>query len=297
MNCLSTHGSASRAMGGRSRSRGATATGPRCTSVMRTNPIFDPWLVPRRRDSRRSVPKEIGSLIEIRVRAEQAVNPKYLGSGHILFAHPNGGLFVVPFDLESKTVTGERTPVFDDIQGNYYNVSASGTLVFRSRMTSGAAGRSQQHLVRVGLDGTLDTLRLAPRSLSGTRISPDGRRLVYNEVGGGDDHLYLYDFELGGPTQLTFEGDNNFPVWSPDGSRIAFASSREGSDNVDIYVKPVDGSGAAELLLTRPGWQFPENWTEDGTVTFYEVNNGPPDLWTVPADSGGSKDRTWQFPE
>ncbi len=142
--------------------------------------------------------------------------------------------------------------------------------------------------MRVFLDGALDTLRLSPRDLSDTRISPDGRRLVYSDVSGESDHLYLYDFELGGPTQLTFEDEGHDPVWSPDGSRIAFVSQRGGSDLDDLYVMPADGSGGAELLLTRPGLQFVENWTEDGTITFYENAAGARnrDLWTMPAEGG-----------
>jgi Tol biopolymer transport system component len=77
-------------------------------------------------------------------------------------------------------------------------------------------------------------------------------------------------------------------VWSPDGSRIAFVAQREGSDLDDLYVMPADGSGGAELLLTRPGLQFVENWTEDGTITFYENAAGARnrDLWTMPVEGG-----------
>jgi len=215
---------------------------------------------------------------------EQAENPVYLASGHILFAHPNGGLYVVPFDLASGTVTGERTPVLDDVDGNYYAVSETGTLVFRSGITS--AGRSAElELVRSYMNGTRDTLRLAPRNLFGTRVSPDGRRLVY--VDGEDEQIYLYDFELGGPTQLTFEGQNNNPVWSPGGEQIVFSSVRDGSDDWDLYVKTVDGSDSAELVLKRPGRQFPADWTEDGTIAFGDRGSGTPDLWTVPADGSG----------
>ena len=61
------------------------------------------------------------------------------------------------------------------------------------------------------------------------------------------------------------------PVWTPDGTRIAFSSTRAGI--WDLWWKPTDGSGEAELLLEREGVQFPGSWSPDGSVlAFYERN-------------------------
>jgi serine/threonine-protein kinase len=218
---------------------------------------------------------------------EQGSNPTYLESGHILFTLDRVR-FLVPFDLASRTITGDRIPVMYDMEAALYHaVSASGTLIFRSGMRFDRL-LPQVELVRVFFDGGVDTLRLAPRGIQKIRISPDGRRLVYSELRGGDNHLYLYDFELGGPTQLTFEHEGHDAVWSPEGSRIAFVSDREGSDLDDVYVMPADGSGGAELLLTRPGNQFVEDWAKDGTIAFNEPDNrlASRDLWTMRAAGG-----------
>jgi dipeptidyl aminopeptidase/acylaminoacyl peptidase len=84
---------------------------------------------------------------------------------------------------------------------------------------------------------------------------------------------------------VTFEGQNVRPVWSPDGTRVAFGSWREGSDDRDIYIKPVDEGGAAEHLLTRPGDQFPTDWTAEGTLTFNDLPVGAAaDLWSTGAE-------------
>jgi serine/threonine-protein kinase len=218
-----------------------------------------------------------------RVLVEEARNPRYLNSGHILFVHPRGGLFVVPFDLASRQVTGERIPVLDDVVGGDYDISATGTLVFRS----GAPGTVDEELVRVYFDGRLDTLRLAPRPLGGVRISPDGRRLAFSDDSDmSSQQLFLFDFELGGPTQVTFMDDNFLPVWSPDGTRIAFARVRDGSLN--IYVTAADGNGTAELLLAREGLQWPLAWTEDGTIALQERGklSDPGDLWIMKVEGG-----------
>jgi len=51
---------------------------------------------------------------------------------------------------------------------------------------------------------------------------------------------------------------NGKPVWSPDGMRIAFLSSRKGPFN--LHVKAVSGVGAEELLLETPNNKFPQDW-------------------------------------
>ena len=57
-------------------------------------------------------------------------------------------------------------------------------------------------------------------------------------------------------------GFDEYPVWSPDGKRIAFASSRSGSLN--LFWQATDGTGAAERLTTSEGAQFPWFFTLDG---------------------------------
>ena len=63
-----------------------------------------------------------------------------------------------------------------------------------------------------------------------------------------------------GQTNLTHNGAaSDFgPAWSPDGSRIAFASLRD--DNYDVYVMLADGSGTAGRLTTDPGIDLDPNW-------------------------------------
>ena len=58
-------------------------------------------------------------------------------------------------------------------------------------------------------------------------------------------------------TRLTFdEGtDNCDPLWTLDGKRIVYASSRENLflGNGDVYWKAADGTGEAEKLASSPG--------------------------------------------
>ena len=69
----------------------------------------------------------------------EGVDATYLDTGHILYAHPNGGLFAAPFDLNGLEVTGQSRPVVDDVllpnvttftPRAAYSVSRDGMLVY-----------------------------------------------------------------------------------------------------------------------------------------------------------------------
>ena len=89
--------------------------------------------------------------------------------------------------------------------------------------------------------GTSVPLALPPKAYTRPRVSPDGSRLAIGvEEGGGAD---VWVYELSGTSairRLTFGGRSRFPVWSPDGRRVAFQSDRDG--RLAIYVPPADGA-------------------------------------------------------
>jgi Tol biopolymer transport system component len=68
-------------------------------------------------------------------------------------------------------------------------------------------------------------------------------------------------------TRLTFEGDNKSVVWSQDGSRVAFSSSRD-DRQASVYSKAADGSGSEKLLYSADrtdgvGGVAPRSWSPD----------------------------------
>ena len=70
------------------------------------------------------------------------------------------------------------------------------------------------------------------------------------------------------------------PAWSLDGTRITFASRRE--DSFDLYLKPVDEVGAAELLLSSEFELFPGFWSPAGLVFTEQNSTTGTDLYVLP---------------
>lgn len=93
-------------------------------------------------------------------------------------------------------------------------------------------------------------------------ISPDGQTIAFSYKG----DLFTVAAKGGNARQLTSNAayDAN-PVWSPDGTRLAFASSREGS--LDIYVMNSQG-GAPKRLTTDSGNELPLAWKDADHVLF-----------------------------
>ncbi|MBQ9577533.1 MAG: PD40 domain-containing protein [Muribaculaceae bacterium] len=93
-------------------------------------------------------------------------------------------------------------------------------------------------------------------------ISPDGQTIAFSYKG----DLFTVPVSGGAARQLTSnEAYDAYPVWSPDGKNIAFASAREGS--LDVYVVGKDG-GAPRRLTTDSGSETPMCFLDEGTVLF-----------------------------
>src|SRR5262249_13536137 len=100
--------------------------------------------------------------------------------------------------------------------------------------------------------------------------------------GGRDAAIWTYD--LAGHKQaqrLTFEGRNSFPVWTPDGQKIAFQSERGGS--ASVFWQRIDGTGNAEPLtqMEQGVGHVPASFSPNGDVLlFARATNESTTLWS-----------------
>ena len=91
-------------------------------------------------------------------------------------------------------------------------------------------------------------------------ISPDGNTIAFSYQG----DLFTVATQGGTAHQLTSnDAYDAYPVWSPDGQSIAFASAREGS--LDVYLIGKDG-GTPKRLTTDSGNETPLTFLDDKTV-------------------------------
>ena len=199
---------------------------------------------------------------------------QYLASGYILYGSILSGLYAIRFDPNKRAVEGAPIPLVLDVQANGrdtpFALSASGTLVYRAGVDAEA---------RIAIrdpSGRTDTLPLAPKTLSYVRFSPDGRRLALTvgSTRGSNRHTALFDFARGTLTRFTIEGGGHSPIWSPDGTRLAYSMEGPTTDAEDIAVQPVDGSRPPLLMPRMPNDQHATAWPNDSTLVF-STNSTP----------------------
>jgi serine/threonine-protein kinase len=217
---------------------------------------------------------------ERRNLVEGATMGRYAPSGHLVYPQAGTGtLMAVPFDPERLEVTGAAVPVVENVSQDVtrrialYSISANGTLAYVPRSPQ----RTQSRLVWVSRTGVEQPLGAPPRAYRVARISRDGRRIT----AAIDGDIWLYDLARQTLTRTTFEAWNDQPVWTPDGTRIAFLSNRRGPNN--LFWQLADGSGGPERLTTSEPSHFPHSWSPDGQLLAYFENalGTGRDIWVV----------------
>jgi RHS repeat-associated protein len=102
-------------------------------------------------------------------------------------------------------------------------------------------------------------------------------KIVFASNREGSMQIYAMHGDGSGVTRLTYSGANDdYPHWSPDGTKIVFQSDRDsgGTGLMDIYVMNADGSGIARLT-SNPNDDCMASWSPDGTkISFQSLRNG-----------------------
>ena len=198
-----------------------------------------------------------------------------------------GRLVAQRLDLAQAALTGEPVTLADGVAVDRFArsavaVAATGLVAYRT------GGGTQRQLTWVDRSGTVQgTVGDPDDTVSDPRVSPDGIRVVVSRTVQGNTDLWLMDGARTRRVTVDAASDRS-PVWSPDGTRIAFHSLRTGVG--DLYQKLTSGAGVEERLVTSDQRKTPLSWSADGQFLLYQsadqTNNV--DLWVVPMVGDGT---------
>jgi len=207
---------------------------------------------------------------EIEVLVPGAARGWYQPSGQLLYATQDGAIFAVPFDAASGELRGTAAPVLDDVRNGWQNgfrfaVSPSGAMMYlRGTRTSGS------QLVAVDRAGRATVALPTLADWGAPRWSPTRDRIVATKTVGDASQVMIYDTGSQTLAQLTSEGSNQRPSWSPDGSRVAFYTARDGT--YDLHWMPADRSMPSERVVE--GEDTPNgsatSWSSDGKWILFD---------------------------
>jgi hypothetical protein len=142
-------------------------------------------------------------------------------------------------------------------------------------------------------DGSGQT-RLTTAGGSDPSWSPDGTKIVFSTGRDGNGEIYVMNADGSGQTNVSNRpaASDTFPVWSADGSRIAFASYEWDQGNFDIWVMNADGSGQANLTSNPAEDIFP-TWEPGGSKIAFQTNrDGDREVYTMNPDGSDAANLT-----
>jgi dipeptidyl aminopeptidase/acylaminoacyl peptidase len=236
----------------------------------------------------------------VRALIEGGADARYAASGHVLYAR-EGAVMAAPFDLSRMTVTGGPVGVVADVMQAAYasgSINDSGTAQFTlsesgalAYLPGGVAPEVERSVLWVDRTGHAERLSIPLGPVYQPRLSPDGRRIAVAATGKNLD-LWIFDISRGVLARLTTAGRNGTPIWTPDGTKVAYRSGLAGPDN--LVWQSADGTGVAERLLAGPHHLVPAFWSPDGKeLGFYDMGldptDNPADIWVLPISARQSR--------
>jgi len=196
----------------------------------------------------------------------------YAPPGYLLY-RSGDRLMSRPFDLGAMRATGDVTPIVEDVWwdgistlATAFAVSSTGVMAYQT------GGLSQTELVLYDRSGKEIAIVGPPAAHFEPLFSPDGHSILVSRGVKQRTMLtetWVADLTRGNMTRLPSESGLNSAtaLWSPDGSRIAFASFPRG----EVFVRDMRSTGKPRPLFKLPAFSPLDDWSRDGRYMIYEA--------------------------
>jgi Tol biopolymer transport system component len=215
------------------------------------------------------------------------------GRAYLLFLR-SGQLMAQPFDAGAAVLSGEPVPIAEPLQtgGPSFSASENGVLIFRRSQGGRLLTWSDREGKPQGTAGDAG-------SIWSPRISPDQKSVVFFQSGGISLNIWLFDMERGTSTPFTLGPEAAmYPVWSPDGSGIAYFVRRP---NEALVIERSAGGMGNETVLYRStdsiGYAS-QSWSPDGRwMVLLNLFSGGFSLLPMGAEGSGGERKLIPFPE
>lgn len=208
-------------------------------------------------------------------------------AGHLLFVRDSTlmaqRLNETTFDLE-----GSPQPLVEGVNVNVGNgmpaftVSANGNLAYRTAAVTRSQlvwfNREGHQIQAIEPIGAYRHVVLSP-------LQQTHAAVTRSEPPAGED-IWIFDLVRGDQTRLTLDkGVDVNPVWSPDGTRIIFTSSRN-TGVFDFYEKNLKTSDPEHRIFGNSIQKFLTDWSQDGHYLIYAAGTSTRDIWALPLTAG-----------
>ncbi|MGA7565278.1 MAG: protein kinase [Terriglobales bacterium] len=221
----------------------------------------------------------VGSLNsnEKRLVVKAKGNAAYASPGYLLF-YRDQTLFAQHFDSKKFEPAGDAVPLLTDVQffprisEAVFSATGPGLLVAQRNADSGAS-----QVLWFDRKGQQVGIALNPGIYGNIMLASNGRAMASDTTDPTSQNtdVWTYDLENRSAKRLTFDPAlDSLPVWSPDGSRIVFASNRE--LKFDLYLKDSNGAQEEKVVPQDGPDRFPTDWSRDGKYILYVRGQ---DLW------------------
>jgi serine/threonine-protein kinase len=212
--------------------------------------------------------------------------PRYVKTtrdeGYLLYVREST-IFGAAFDADRLEIRGTPVPLQQDVAagtsvitgGGQFSFSNTGTLVY----LSGRAETGSFPISWLDHSGTTAPLVAQAGPYLAPRVSPDGRRLAYNNSSQGAGNVWVLDFQTGTPTQITFTNPGTRELaWANDSAHLVYG------DGSALWWVRADGSTQPQKLLDGLDNGRPMSFAPDGRLAFTWSQRGLPSISTLPLD-------------